>query len=222
MVTSIWQNQFSQRLAIWHEKPWLTLNRKKKINELEKDFLLIKSNYNMFQELCKTYLLLKFVDHFSAGVEAGLLQIINFLNSDVSLLYLNHIILLYSCSDTIRPDLRLPPYFQSEIPYTLCSVGSFIHFLYVFKANCHLLCIEDWHSFLKRFFLNLYKLSSRISLFRRSTFDIPFVLILSKDSVWSLLQLSPNNSSISLICFATVLLFFVIIIWMNFLQWHFM
>lgn len=60
------------------------IKSKKKIYELEKDFLLIRSNYNKFQEICKAYPLLKFVDHFSMGIEAGLLQIVNFLNSDVS------------------------------------------------------------------------------------------------------------------------------------------
>lgn len=60
------------------------IKSKKKINELEKDFLLIRSNYSMFDELCKTYPLLKNIDNFSMGIEAGLFQIINFLNSDMS------------------------------------------------------------------------------------------------------------------------------------------
>lgn len=60
------------------------IKSKKKINELEKDFLLIRSNYAKFDELCKSYPLLKFVDNFAVGIEAGLLQIINFLNSDAS------------------------------------------------------------------------------------------------------------------------------------------
>lgn len=58
------------------------IKSRKKINELEKDFLFIRSNYERFQELTKIFPLLKYVDHFSPGIEACLFQIIHFLNSD--------------------------------------------------------------------------------------------------------------------------------------------
>lgn len=60
------------------------IKSKEKIAELKKDFLLIRSNYAEFDEFCKSYPLLKFVDNFAKGIEAGLLQIISFLNSDAS------------------------------------------------------------------------------------------------------------------------------------------
>lgn len=56
------------------------IKSKKKVNDLEKDYLKIRSNFNRFEELCKAFPLLKNVDHFTPGVEACLLQIVNFLN----------------------------------------------------------------------------------------------------------------------------------------------
>lgn len=58
------------------------IKTKKRINELEKDFLFIRSNYERFQELIKVFPSLKYIDHFSPGIEACLFQIIHFLNSD--------------------------------------------------------------------------------------------------------------------------------------------
>lgn len=58
------------------------IKTKKRVNELEKDFLRIRSNCNRYEELCAVYPLLKIVDHFTPGIEAGLLQIIHFLNAD--------------------------------------------------------------------------------------------------------------------------------------------
>lgn len=58
------------------------IKTRKRINELEKDFLFIRSNYEKFQELIKVFPLLKYVDHFSPGIQACLFQIIQFLNSD--------------------------------------------------------------------------------------------------------------------------------------------
>lgn len=58
------------------------IKSRKRINELEKDFLFIRSNYERFEELIKVFPSLKYVDHFSPGIEACLFQIIQFLNSD--------------------------------------------------------------------------------------------------------------------------------------------
>lgn len=60
------------------------IKTKKKVNDLEKDFLMIRSNLAKFQEICEGIPILKNVDRFSAGVEAGLLQIIHFLNTDAT------------------------------------------------------------------------------------------------------------------------------------------
>lgn len=60
------------------------IKSKKRVNELEKDYLKIRSNFQLFEEICKEYSLLKTVDNFSPGIEACLLQIINFLNTSGS------------------------------------------------------------------------------------------------------------------------------------------
>lgn len=57
------------------------IKSKKRVQELEKDFLKIRSNFQRFEEICKEYSLLKSVDSFSPGIEACLMQIINFLNT---------------------------------------------------------------------------------------------------------------------------------------------
>lgn len=55
------------------------IKTKKRKNELEKDFLKIRSNFH--EVICKEYSLLKTVENFSPGIEACLLQVINFLNT---------------------------------------------------------------------------------------------------------------------------------------------
>lgn len=56
------------------------IKSKNRVNDLEKDYLKIRSNFNLFEQTCEAFPLLKNVDHFTPGVEACLLQIIHFLN----------------------------------------------------------------------------------------------------------------------------------------------
>lgn len=57
------------------------LKTKKRVTDLEKDFLKIRGNFDRYKELCDNYPLLRHVDNFAAGMEACLVQIVHFLNS---------------------------------------------------------------------------------------------------------------------------------------------
>lgn len=57
------------------------LKTKKRVMDLEKDFLKIRGNFDRYKELCDNFPLLRHVDSFAAGIEACLVQIVHFLNS---------------------------------------------------------------------------------------------------------------------------------------------
>lgn len=114
------------------------LKTKKRVTDLEKDFLKIRGNFDRYKELCDNNPLLKHVDNFAAGIEACLVQIVHFLNSTSD-----------NCENTAKKilddakeicnDIR-----ESDISFDTGSTGS----------RCRIICPKCIHTITLGRFLN--------------------------------------------------------------------